>query len=475
MKHKTDNNTVTIILSLLALLLISLPAELQAEGYAGKAGAFLRMGSGAAAVAGGDAGVARAMGVEQAHYNPAGLPFSPSSEVHVGYHVLSLDRTLAHVGAMVQMGSIQYWIKPVRRLMLEQPTTDSGTGYLRPAKSSQLNEANKLEVEDYLDELVTTIYDLLQSGADPFDANYYPDLLFDAIAYTAPTLKPVVISVYTELKNDVDPSPQQIKATIEKQYKKTRENPAALGVRWTHASVGEIDGRDTDGNHYGNLNWYENRFAIVFGLKLHDKFSIGVNAGILHGRIPDMADQETTALTSTTFGADAGIQLRPFYGERIRYNLESLVLGAAVYDIEAKNSWNTSGYWDQGTATVDEFPERYRIGMSYRPIASVETFFDVETDLGDVVRTKTGVEVLLMSGLMPTTGAGSPLMRSSSTGNFGVNGLILRAGIDRDLPTFGVGLSFKLKGIGATRLDYAFVAEDVSPEPTQIVSWRFQF
>lgn len=353
----TKNSAALINWTVIGILsvIFSWSGTASAEGYAGYAGAFLRMGAGAVSVAGGDAGVARSMGIEQTNFNAAGLPYASSSEAHFGYHFLSLDRKLLYNGVLYQVPRLE----------------------------------------------------------------------------STPLLK-----------------------------------PAAVALTWTHAGTDNIDGRDRDGNPTESLGYFENRFAASFGLKFHRSFSAGVTLGVLYALFPHQVREDDSALTSTTFGADIGVQVRPFLDAESPLRLNTLVLGAAAYGLLAKNSWNTTGVSSQGDTRVDDYPHRFRAGFSYRPLAGVETFLDLETDFEYLLLPKGGVEV----GLFNDTGE---KIKSRWTGGF--TGLVLRAGMDRDRPAFGFGVGFRLFGVGSTRLDYAYVLEPVSPEATQVVSWRFLF
>ncbi len=459
------------------------PTTAVAEGYGGYAGAFLRMGAGAVTMACGDAGVARSVGAEQALYNPAGLPFSPSSDVHLTYHALSLDRRLAHVSAMAQIPKPSFWSGPMRQVVVLNASADTDLprlAYLEDTRS--LNGRERFKVEDYLiplAEAILTYGSATEISSDT--SNKEPELLTRSLVlkvggrlYNGEIFLPVLLKIRRlASKRRVD-KVDGIVVLLREQYLRVLEKPAAIALSWTHAGTDNIENRDIDGNLYGTVGYYENRFSLGFGVKIHRTLSAGVTLGVLYALVPDMLENETKAITSTTFGADIGLQYRPFSGNGAPYGLKTLVLGIAAYDLAAKNTWNTTGYWSLGTIKTDHYPRRYRVGLSVAPYRGIEAFFDLETDFDLLLRPKGGLELSLLNGLPAT---GSPGRNKNPIGQSHARpyGVVLRGGIDRDRPTFGLGLILRLSGLGLSRIDYAYVLDQVSPEATQIISWRFMF
>ena len=87
--------TSTVSFLIITLLIIH-PANAKTNG--GYAGAFLRMGLGAEAIAQGDAFTARASNGFAAYYNPAGICFLEQRCFATSYSNLDLDRSLNFVG-----------------------------------------------------------------------------------------------------------------------------------------------------------------------------------------------------------------------------------------------------------------------------------------------------------------------------------------------------------------------------------------
>lgn len=455
----TKSITLRIAASLVTTLLL-VSGTAHAEGYSGEAGAFLRMGAGPTALATGDAGVARAAGVEQAFYNPAGLPFAQGDELWFAWHKLSLDRKLMHLGALYQVKSISLWSGPVRPVVLVE-NKESGERRLVYPNETRSRGIRTIRPDGYLDALADAALALANSS----DAAGITTINLEDGPARAGALAPLVRELAGAIKQNNLVDRASVLALLRDRYQRIQHNPAALSLNWTHAGTDNIDSRDFDGNVIGSLGWYENRFSLAFGLRVHEMVSLGISAGVLYALIPDAL--ESGSLTSTTFIADAGVQIRPFIGRTLPANLQSLTFGAAAYGLGAKNSWNTTGYWSQGTTKDDNYPSRYRIGAAWTPVAGVALYSDLETNLENLAQLKSGVEL----SLIQPASSGRGLMNISSGS---MPGVVLRAGLDRDRPTFGLGLELKLRDLGVTRLDYAYVVESVSPEATQVVSWRFQ-
>lgn len=292
-----------------------------------------------------------------------------------------------------------------------------------------------------------------------------PVLYFNGADYLAPMLADVVRNAGKQAEKEKVTSSDEILGIIEQLYRSRHEKPAAIAVSWTHAGDGKIEGRNFDGEIYSTLGYHENRFALSLGLKLDERVSIGFTAGILYARISGLSSVKTDVLNSTTIGLTAGVQVHPFGSTVMPYRLQTLTLGLAAYDIAAKNSWNTTDYWEKGGTKTDKYPERYRLGFAFSPIQNGYFYADFETEFDQLLRPKMGIEYRAFS-LGDKVNGKNP--RSS------LRGVVLRGGMDIGKPTFGLGLELNLFGLGTTTIDYAFVVEDVSPENTQVISWRFR-
>jgi len=446
--------------ALLALLLTNAP-EARSDGYAGYAGAFLRMGSGPVTMATGDAGVARCAGAEQASYNPAGLPYAPGNEVWIAWHNLSMDRTLGHFAALYQVPSVSFWGDPVKPIVLMPPKGQSSHPYAVYPNETRSRGVRSLRPEEYLPAIANAVLEAIENDTE-VDRNTL--LQLPGGPAEAGSLKPLLDETLLLAETAEYSTPEEIIDALRVLYQRTQKKPAALTITWDHAGTEDIQARDFDGIQTGTLGFYENRFSLAFGIKLHSTFSLGVSAGVLYALVPDLIE-EGSSLTSTTFIADAGLQWRPLLEKEVPANLQTLTIGAAAYGLGGKNSWNTTGYWSEGTTKEDNYPDRYRIGFAYSPVASLSLYSDVETDLADLARYKGGLELSVMEIAGVSGGSSSSLGAMPK--------IMLRAGLDKTQPTFGLGLEFLLSGLGMTRLDYAYVMEDASPVATQVISWRF--
>ena len=96
------------------LLFLILPVTASAQGEGGLAGAFLRMGLGARAIAMGGAQTAVADDGFAAFYNPAGLPFLNKKHFSTTYSLLSLDRKIQYISysqsLKPQAGFSLFWL-----------------------------------------------------------------------------------------------------------------------------------------------------------------------------------------------------------------------------------------------------------------------------------------------------------------------------------------------------------------------------
>jgi len=91
-------NLKKLITALAAVFWLTTALVTQAGTNAGTAGAFLRMGLGARALAMGDVGVAQPGDGYGIYYNPASLPYLTEQTILTTYNYLSLDRHLNFVG-----------------------------------------------------------------------------------------------------------------------------------------------------------------------------------------------------------------------------------------------------------------------------------------------------------------------------------------------------------------------------------------
>jgi hypothetical protein len=226
-------------------------------------------------------------------------------------------------------------------------------------------------------------------------------------------------------------------------YSQSLKPNAGISFSIINSGVGDIDGRDRDGNHTGTYSTSENAFAFSFGLKPDPRVSLGVSVKILYYSLYQ-------DVTSTTAGLDFGIIYRIS---------DDFVLGAALQDVDAKYRWDTSHlYGDQlGNSYTDPFPLRKRIGISWRsdPYA------------------------LLFSTEVEAIGSQSFLRFGAEVGI--VKSFFVRAGMDQvalnsDLPAKpSLGLEFRSSLVWSPAIHYAYVFEPYSPSGIHIFSLSLRF
>lgn len=133
-------------------------------------------------------------------------------------------------------------------------------------------------------------------------------------------------------------------------YTQSLKPAAGLALGVVNAGVSEIQGRDRDGEPTSVYSTSENVFFLSFGLKVARELSVGVTAKILYHSLYD-------GIASTTAGFDIGA-LYAFD--------ENLLVAVILQDINSKYQWETSTlYGRNGNITVDRFPLRRKIAVSY--------------------------------------------------------------------------------------------------------------
>lgn len=131
----------------------------------------------------------------------------------------------------------------------------------------------------------------------------------------------------------------------------TQQLPPTGGVSagLINAGVGEIDGRDRDGEKTETYSTYENLLFLSFSNRLAEQFSVGVTMKLYHSKLFEQ-------VTTTTVGFDAGALFR--VNDRFS-------IGLAFQDIGSKYKWNTKDVYSDGRETEDKFPAVRRLGVSY--------------------------------------------------------------------------------------------------------------
>ena len=226
-------------------------------------------------------------------------------------------------------------------------------------------------------------------------------------------------------------------------YTQRLEPKAGISFSIINAGVGNIDGRDADGNHTQTLSTSENSFIFSFGLHPDPRLSIGVSAKILYYSLYQ-------SLSSTTVAFDLGALYRL---------TPTVTLGAVIQDINARYKWDSSPlYGTEGNAFFDRYPLRKRLGVSWDP----------------------GVLPVILSGEIEYIGS-EPLLRFGTEVAV-VDGLSLRGGVDRislksdfpDAPSLGFSAEQPMRG-WTPSFQYAYVFEPSSPSGIHILTLSVRF
>lgn len=223
-----------------------------------------------------------------------------------------------------------------------------------------------------------------------------------------------------------------------------------LALSWLRAGVSNIDGRDSDGQHFDELSNSENAFALSFALRPTKKLAFGLSVKVVWNRFPDIGTEGET-ISANGVGFDFGTLIRP---------VDWLSLGFAVKDINSKYRWNTQDlYGEDGSETIDKFPKIFRtaIAVNVPKLHGVMLAFDYEQFFKSSLfkerideRVHIGAEGVLKE-------------------NF-----VLRGGFDDGSFTAGAGYQFAVFGrVG--QLNYAFSTPGNRPEEEHVFTWVFQF
>ena len=210
-----------------------------------------------------------------------------------------------------------------------------------------------------------------------------------------------------------------------------------------NAGVSDIEGRSSDGIPTETYSTSENEFLLSFGVKPTDRMAVGVSAKILYYSL-------FQSVKSTTVGFDLGLIYAP---------TEEWTVGMVLSDINSKYKWDTSQlYGTAGTTTVDRFPLRRELAVSYAPRFLHGVLAGELEWLGSTWRTRLGAEIYLHE-------------------RFAVRGGIDQISFSRDIsakPSLGLSVRPPITALNPT-LDYAYVFEPYSPGGIHLISLSLDF
>ena len=193
---------------------------------------------------------------------------------------------------------------------------------------------------------------------------------------------------------------------------------AGVGVGLIHAGVGNIDGRNADGERTETLSTDEFAVSVSFGNRFLERVSVGVSLTLYQSDvIPD---------TSPTrgFGVDLGATYRV---------TSRLKVAGSVNDLLAKYDWDTGAVG--GQSRTDRFPIRVLLGGSYELVRD-QLHVVAELESRHQPRDRIVEEVEDTSTGPRTVRRTEEVVRQSVRGRMGVEYrpldiLSLRLGVDR--------------------------------------------
>lgn len=212
-----------------------------------------------------------------------------------------------------------------------------------------------------------------------------------------------------------------------------------LSVGLINAGVGDIDGRDSDGEQTETYSTYENQAYLSFSNRIAEQVSVGVTMKLYHSKLFE-------GVTTTTVGFDAGILVRAS---------DELSIGVLAQDIGSKYKWNTKDVNSSGKETEDKFPLLKRLGLAYvfggqGIVAAV----DVEHAAGGPVVFRGGVEYAAVEHFTLRAGADRIEGGDDATGV---------------KPAFGFTLARELDG-WLPSLSYAYTHEGFAPRGYHMIT-----
>ncbi len=237
---------------------------------------------------------------------------------------------------------------------------------------------------------------------------------------------------------------------------------AGLGVGLVRAGTDEIDGRNSNGEHFDWLSYSDNLIYGSFALKPHEMLTVGITIKWIIGAIPDIKPDNSN-LYSYAMGLDFGMLFQP---------RKDLRFGFQLRDINARYNWESSEVWgDSNNPKEDKLPNLIRIGASWDAFRTLILAADLVINPNDIGEDS--------NDFNPTFGKDNLDAFEPHCGiewKYALNrdqGFILRTGYNGEAPTFGLGFILKINNV-RTRLDYAFVMEQVAPSGSHLIGWMFE-
>jgi len=232
-----------------------------------------------------------------------------------------------------------------------------------------------------------------------------------------------------------------------KKVGKMKEPSLMAGISFgiINAGVGNIIGRDNQGNNTGEFSTTENQFFVSVAKEFSKKIALSISIKFYHYNL-------FQDVTSTGIGFDLGGI----------YSLnEQWTLSVMIADLNSKYKWDTVPVLQQnGSQTENKFPLLKKIGVSY-----------LSKEFNTLVATE-----------LESSNGGTTIFRIGAE-HYLTENVTLRGGIDQynlknsDFPIRpSLGVSFIRKvGNFLLSVDYAFVIERYSPDDRHIVGISVRF
>jgi hypothetical protein len=213
---------------------------------------------------------------------------------------------------------------------------------------------------------------------------------------------------------------------------------ATIGLAWINAGVGDVVGRNRDGEITGNLSNYENSIQMFYSRKIIEELSAGLCL--------EYVQYNLTNINAYGLGGGLSVMGRPIPKLRIGFSAENIGL---------KLSWTSGNYWKQfdmlGSSTKDEFPVNFRLGASYLLLKD---------------------RVLLSSEVDKSTKQEGKIHLGAE--GWALENLAGRIGYDNGALTLGLGIRQKIRAV-TFGFDYAYVGSHVGEDADHLISLQFEF
>lgn len=221
-------------------------------------------------------------------------------------------------------------------------------------------------------------------------------------------------------------------------YAQPVKGEAAISVSWINVGVGDVIGRDLEGNPTEEIKNYQNAVFFNFARKIHEKLFLGLNIKYIQYNLAD--------ISAYGVGFDFGAMGKP---------TSDLRIGVCAQNVGMKYSWNSLKYWskygEDGTDTKENFPLNFKFGGSYLFFQKrLLLAFELDKNEKQDVRGFFGAEYNM------------------------IERIALRAGYNDGALTFGAGIKHSFNKV-LFHFDYAYIFSAVEEDPDHIFSMQVKF